>query len=149
LAAFNILLYHRAGREDVVVGTDVANRNRGETENLIGFFVNQLVLRTDLSGNPTFREILRRVREVTLDAYARQDMPFDKLVELLKPERILKYPPIFQIKLVLQNAPMPPLELANLSLTVIPIESGVSKLDLTLLLWEENDGLKGSIEYNA
>jgi alpha-ketoglutarate-dependent taurine dioxygenase len=149
LAAFKVLLYHHSRQEDLVVGTDVANRNRVETENLIGFFVNQLVLRTDLSGKPAFQEILRRVREVTLDAYAHQDMPFDKLVEVLKPERSLKYSPIFQVKLVLQNAPMPPLELANLSLAAVPIKSGVSRFDLTLLFWEEEDGLKGSIEYNT
>jgi len=149
LAGFNVLLYHYSGQEDIVVGTDVANRNRTETENLIGFFVNQLVLRTDLSGNPAFREIVCRVREVALDAYTHQDMPFDKLVEILKPERSLKYSPIFQVKLVLQNAPMPPLELVNLSLADLPIKSSVSKLDLTLLFWEDGDGLKGSIEYNT
>ena len=149
LAAFNVLLHHYSGQDDLVVGTDVANRNQAETESLIGFFVNQLVLRTDLFGNPTFREILRRVREVALDAYTHQDLPFDKLVEMLKPERSLKYAPIFQVKLVLQNAPMPPLEMANLSLADYPVESGVSRLDLTLLFWEEEDGLKGTIEYDT
>jgi amino acid adenylation domain-containing protein len=149
LAAFNVLLYHYSGQEDIVVGTDVANRNQIETENLIGFFVNQLVLRTDLSGNPAFREILRRVREVALEAYTHQELPFDKLVEMLKPERSLKYSPIFQVKLVLQNAPMPPLELVNLSLAEYPLKSSVSRLDLTLLFWEEGDGLRGLIEYDT
>ncbi len=149
LAAFNVLLYHYSGQEDLVVGTDIANRNRVETGNLVGFFVNQLALRTDLSGEPTFREILRRVREVALDAYAHQDLPFDKLVEVLKPERSLKYSPIFQVKLVLQNAPMPPLELTNLSLTSFPIKNDVSRFDLTLLFWEKGGGLEGLIEYNT
>jgi non-ribosomal peptide synthetase component F len=93
LAVFKVLLLKYAGQQDIVIGADVANRNRAETENLIGFFVNLLVLRTDLSGNPTFRELLHRVREVCLEAYAHQDRPFEKLVEELQPERSLSYAP--------------------------------------------------------
>ena len=149
LAAFDVLLYHYTKQEDIVVGTDVANRNRIETEEIIGFFVNQLVLRTKLSGGPTFREILQRVRESTLGAYTHQDMPFDKLVEALNPERSLTHSPLFQVKLVLQNAPMPPLELMDLSLSLIPVENHVSRFDLTLLCWEEDGGLHGCFEYKT
>ncbi|HKR12151.1 MAG TPA: condensation domain-containing protein, partial [Pyrinomonadaceae bacterium] len=149
LGAFQILLRHHSGTDDILVGTDVANRNRVEVENLIGFFINQLVLRTDLSGNPSFAELLERVRETTFGAYAHQDTPFDRLVEALKVERSLEYSPLFQVKFVYQNAPMPPLELADLKVEVLGIESGTTKVDLQLTLWEEKDGLKGWLEYNA
>jgi amino acid adenylation domain-containing protein len=105
LAVLNVLLHHETGQEDLVTGTDVANRNRGQVEGLIGFFVNQLVIRVDVSGNPTFNELLRRVREVALDAYAHQDLPFEKLVEVLKPDRMLGQSPLFQVKLIVQNGP--------------------------------------------
>ena len=149
LAAFQVVLRHYSGSDDIVVGTDVANRNRVEVENLIGFFINQLVLRTDLSGDPSFTEVLQRVREVTLGAYAHQDMPFDRLVEALKVERSLEHSPLFQVKFVYQNAPMPPLELPNLSVRVMGVESGATRVDLQLTLGEEQDLLKGFIEYNA
>ena len=105
LAAFQTLLYRYSGQEEIVVGTDIAGRNRAEMEPLIGFFVNQLVLRTDLRGGPSFVELLQRVREVALGAYAHQELPFEKLVEELQPERDLSRSPLFQVKLVLQNAP--------------------------------------------
>ncbi len=117
LAAFQALLMRYSGQEDISVGTDVANRNRAETEGLIGFFLNHLVLRTDLSGNPTFRELLGRVREVALEAYAHQDVSFHKLVEALKPERSQSHTPLFQILFVLQNAPTVPLRLTGLTLS--------------------------------
>jgi amino acid adenylation domain-containing protein/FkbM family methyltransferase len=151
LAAFKTLLYRYSGQVDIVLGTDVANRNRAETEPLFGFFVNQLVLRTNLSGNPSFRELLQRVRDVTLGAYAHQDMPFDKLVETLRPDRTISLTPLFQGKLVLQNAPMPPLELPGLTLQ--PVDNGnafsTAKFDLLLTLVEMPDGLWGIMEYST
>jgi non-ribosomal peptide synthetase component F len=97
LAAFKALLFRYTGQEDIVVGTPIANRNRVELEELIGFFISTLALRTDLSGKPSFRELLRRVREVTLGAYAHQALPFEKLVEELQPERNLSHNPLFQV----------------------------------------------------
>ena len=149
LAAFYTLLYRYTGQQDIAVGTDVANRNQVETERLIGFFVNQLVLRTDLSGNPTFSELLARVREVTLGAYAHQDLPFDKLVEVLKPDRNLSRAPLFDVKIILQNAPTPALQLQGLSVKPVESNSGATQLDLTLFLMETEQGLTGALEYST
>ncbi|MHC5863398.1 condensation domain-containing protein, partial [Nostoc sp.] len=113
LAAFQTLLYRYTQQEDIVVGSPIANRNRSELEGLIGFFVNSLVLRTDFSGKATFRELLNRVREVTLEAYSHQDLPFEKLVEELHPERDLSYHPFFQVVFSLQNTPIETLELSG------------------------------------
>jgi non-ribosomal peptide synthetase component F len=132
-----------------VVGTDVANRSLAETEKLIGFFVNQLALRTDLSGDPTFRELLARVREVALEAYAYQEMPFDKLVETLNPPREVNRAPLFQVKFVLQNAPTPDLEMAGLRLSLMEAHSGTAKFDLLFNIWEVEEGLFGLIEYST
>lgn len=138
LAAFQVLLYRYSGQEDIVVGTDVANRNRVETEKLIGFFVNHLVLRTDLSGNPTFLDLLLRVKDVTLGAYANQDAPFDKLVEVLHPERSLSYTPLFQVLFVLQNTLKIDLKLSGLTSTYLPVTLNESaKYDLTLFIEEK------------
>ena len=104
LAAFDLLLCRYAGQEQVLVGTPIANRNRSETEGLIGFFVNTLVLRGDVRGNPSFGELLRRVRETALGAYAHQDLPFEKLVEELHPKETLRQSPLFQVMFHLQNA---------------------------------------------
>ncbi len=97
MAAFNILLYRYTGQQDIVIGSPNANRNRIETEGILGFFANNLVLRTDLSGQPTFRELLARVRQVALVADAHQDLPFQRLVEALQPERNLSHNPLFQV----------------------------------------------------
>ena len=149
LAAFQTLLYWYTNQEDIVVGTDIANRHRDETENLIGFFVNQLVLRTDLSGNPTFQELLAKVRRITLDAYANQDLPFDKLVKALNPKRDLSSQPLFQVKMVLQNAPMSSLELPGLQLSSINVDQQTTKFDLLLNIEDTEAGLNCLLEYDA
>ncbi|MBE9162160.1 non-ribosomal peptide synthetase [Tychonema sp. LEGE 06208] len=149
LAALETLLYRYTNQDDIIVGTDLANRTQIETEALIGFFVNILVLRTDLSGNPTFCELLARVREVTLKAYAHQDLPFDKLVEELRPDRSLNQTPIFQVLFVMQNMPMPALKLGNLTLTPIEVDSEIAKFDLVLFVGETERGIAGSWKYNA
>ncbi len=149
LAAFQTLLHRYTGREDIPVGSPVAGRNRAETEPLIGFLVNTLVLRTNLGGDPTFSELLERVREVTLAAYTHQDVPFERLVEELQPARHTSHTPLFQVMFVLQNAPMPRLELPGLELTALPIGNGTAKFDLTLSLAEQGGGLTGSLEYNT
>ena len=149
LAAFQTLLYRETNQKDIVVGTDVANRNRAEIEPLIGFFVNLLVLRTDLSDNPSFRELLAQVREVTLGAYAHQDLPFAKLVEVLHPDRRASKTPLFQVLFVLQNAPISALELSNLTLTPLELKSGKAKFDLVLFMQETEQGLIGHWQYNS
>ncbi|WP_392481072.1 condensation domain-containing protein [Nostoc sp. C110] len=149
LAAFQTLLHCYTDQEDIVVGTDIANRNQAETKELIGFFVNQLVLRTDLSGNPTFVELLERVREMTLEAYAHQDLPFDKLVDVLNPKRELNRTPLFQVKLVLENTQTPSLELPGLTITSLKVENKTVQFDLLLELNETDQGLFGVWEYNT
>ena len=149
LAAFQVLLSRYTGQEDIVIGSPIANRNRAELEPLIGFFVNSLVLRTDLSGNPTFRELLGRVREKTIEAYDRQDLPFEKLVEELHPDRDLSRNPLFQVVFALQNAPMQPLELPGIKLNPLQFEVTTTRFDLELHLWERGYGLSGLWEEQA
>jgi amino acid adenylation domain-containing protein len=148
LAALKLLLNQYTGQEDLAVGVNIANRNRAELEGVIGFFVNNLVLRTDLSGDPTFRELLSRVRRVSLNAYAHQDLPFEKLVEALQSQRDLSQTPLFQTALVWQDLPAAPLESAGLSFEIMEIDSKVSKFDLTFFIGETDQGLTGAIEYN-
>jgi len=147
LAAFQTLLARHTGQDDIVVGSPIAGRTRTETEGLIGFFVNTLALRTDLSGDPTFRELLRRVREVTLGAYAHPDIPFEQLVEELQPERDMSRTPIFQVALAMQNVPHHKLELRGLTLRSEPTDSGTAKFDLTLFVTEQGAGLRAAMEY--
>jgi len=149
LAAFKTLLYRYTGEVDILVGSPIANRQRAELEQLIGLFVNTLVLRTDLSGNPGFTDLLRRVQQVALDAYAHQDLPFEKLVEELQPERNLSYSPLFQVMFVLHNAPMPPLQLPGLTLKSLNFDSKVAQFDLTLHLFDQAEGLTGWFEYST
>ncbi|RKH35770.1 amino acid adenylation domain-containing protein [Corallococcus praedator] len=149
LAGFQVLLSRYTGQEDVVVGTSVAGRGRAELEGLIGLFTNYLALRTDLSGQPSFRALLGRVRETTLEAYAHQDVPFEKLVDALKPERLLSVNPLFQVALTLQNAPLPPLRLPGLVLDAQPVDNRTSKTDLSLLAQELPQGLRLTAEYNT
>ncbi|MDZ8030985.1 condensation domain-containing protein [Nostoc sp. DedSLP04] len=148
LGAFKVLLYWYTGDRDIVVGTDIANRNRIEIENLIGFFVNQLVLRTDLSENPTFSNLLQRVRKVCLEAYAHQDLPFEKLVSALNPKRDFNQTPLFQVKLILQNAPVHSLEFSELTLTSLDLENQIASVDLLLELTDTEQGIVGLFKYN-
>ncbi|MEG4987496.1 amino acid adenylation domain-containing protein [Microcoleus sp. BR0-C5] len=148
LAAFNTLLYRYTGQEDILVGSPIASRNSSKTESLIGFFVNTLVLRSDLTGNPTFRELLARIREVTLGAYAHQELPFEKLVEELQPNRDLSHSPLFQVMFAFQNASEFALELPGLSLNCQQIHSGTANFDLTLELEATATGIRGWFEYS-
>ncbi len=152
LAVFGTLLHRYTGREDLLVGTHVAGRNRSETENLIGFFINELVLRADLSGDPPFLRLLPRIRETALDAYAAEDLPFDRLVEELQPERDLARPPVFQVLFVLQNiegASLDSLELPGLALRTFQPGASPTTLDLTIEAAETDSGLHLTSRYNA
>ena len=149
LTGFVILLSRYSNQQDILVGSPIANRNRSELESLIGFFANTLVLRTDVSGNPSFWELLQRVRQVAMEAYSHQDAPFEQVVEALQPERNLSYSPLFQVMFVLLNTPPGKLELPGLSLTPLQIENPTAKFDLTLLITESEQGLSGSLEYNS
>jgi hypothetical protein len=149
LAGFSALLSSWSGQRDLAVGSPVAGRDRPEIQDLIGFFVNSLVLRCDLSDDPSFRCLLHRVRQVALETYAHQELPFEKLVEALQPQRDLSRAPLFQVVLALQNAPLPPLELAGLTLHAQPLPTGTAKFDLTLNLREEQGVFAGALEFAA
>ncbi len=149
LAAFKILLHRYTGQEDIIVGSPLANRNRVETENLIGLFINTLPLRTDVSANPTFRELLARVRQVCLEAYAHGDAAFDKLVEELQPARELSQSPLFQVLFNMFNYPDSRLHLPGLSAEIISTFEHGSKFDLTLYVLKTGDEIKLELVYNA
>ena len=149
LATLQTLLSRYTNSDDIVVGTDIANRNQGETESLIGFFVNLLVLRTNLSGNPTFKELLKRVQEVTLGAYAHQDLPFAKLVDVLRPERKDNTTPLFQVLLVFQNTPISKFEFPNLTIEPLPFDNGVTRFDLAIFVEETEAGITWNFRYST
>src|SRR5262249_8294080 len=135
--------------EDLPVGCPIANRNRAEIENLIGFFVNTLVMRTDVSGEPSFSEVLARVREVSLEAFAHQDLPFEKLVEELQPERSLSHTPLFQVLFHLQNALTERLQLSGLIVSHFAIPDHTAKFDLSVTITETENALRAGFNYNA
>jgi amino acid adenylation domain-containing protein len=154
LSAFNLLLHRYTHQTDILLGTPIAGRNRAETEGLIGFFVNTLVMRTDLSGDPGFRELLRRVREVALAAYAHQDLPFEKLVEAISPERDTSRNPLFQVSFQLsnvsnsaENASEEREELADES--QLEVENAAAKFDLGVNIWESERGLRAQVDYST
>ena len=149
LAAFNVLLSRYSRQQDILVGSPIANRNRAEIEPLIGFFVNTLVLRTELRSEETFAELVGRVREVCLGAYAHQDVPFEKLVEELSPERDMSHNPLFQVMFALQNVPSVSMTVRRLTLEVLEIENYTAKFDLICDMTETAEGLTAAFEYST
>ena len=149
LAAFQTLLYRYTGQDDIVVGAPIVGRNRAEVERLIGFFVNTVVLRTNLAGNPSFRELLGRVREVALGAYAHQELPFEKLVEELQPERDLSHTPLFQVMFQLSNDPGEAPQLPGLNVENFEFDSGTTECDVALEVIEKVAGLCCRFKYNT
>jgi amino acid adenylation domain-containing protein len=149
LAGFQVLLARHSGQSDVLVGSPIAGRTRTELEDLIGFFVNTMVLRVNMSDAPGFRQLLGRVRDITLDAYAHQDVPFEKLVEILAPPRDLTRTPLFQVMFVLQNAPTTQLELGDATLEPVDLDTGTAKFELTLSLEEADHDVHGFLEYDT
>jgi amino acid adenylation domain-containing protein len=149
LAAFKALLHRYTAQDRIVVGTPIANRRRVEVEGLIGFFVNTLVLHTDLSGNPSFHELLARVRQVALGAYAHQDLPFERLVEELQPERTLSYHPVVQVMFNYRSDPEDSGAWPGLAVSLLPRENDSQPFDLLLAIADEPAGLKGSLSYSS
>ncbi|MFE6489548.1 condensation domain-containing protein, partial [Streptomyces sp. NPDC057757] len=149
MATYQILLRTYTGHHDIAVGTPVANRNRSETEDLIGFFVNTLVLRADLTGNPTLREVLRRTRDTALNAYAHQDLPFERLVSELAPQRDLSRTPLFQTMLTVQDATLDSWQLPGLDVRTLPLGDDVAKFDLTVTATESDTGLTVEFTYST
>ena len=149
LAGYQTLLHYYSGQNDIVVGTDDANRQRGETEGLIGFFINQLALRSDFSGRPSFRQLLRQVRQTTLDAFVNRDVPFEKVVEALQVERTLQYTPLFQAKIDFQNTPRQEFNLSGLSTEPFYTGQSGAKTDLAAFFYEVGEYLSCSFNYDA
>jgi non-ribosomal peptide synthetase component F len=149
LAAFKILLHRYSHQNNIIVGTPIANRNSPEIEDLIGFCINTLALRTDLSGDPSFIELLGRVRETALAAYSHQDVPFEMLVDELRLERDLNRTPLFQVMFVLQNAPRDALQAPGLSFSLVDVEVETAKFDLTLTIEQPQEELSGSLSYKT
>jgi amino acid adenylation domain-containing protein len=149
LASWAVWLGRAARQDDLTIGTPVAGRNQPETEDLIGFFVNSLALRLDLSGDPTFAELQARVREVALEAYAQADLPFERLVSRLQPERFLSHNPLFQVMFALQNVPLERLSVAGLTLEPLELPEPTAQFDLGLTLTEVKDRLDGHLRWSA
>src|SRR5437868_200925 len=149
LAVIKVLFHRYTGQMDIPIGSIVSNRNRQETEGLIGFFINTLVLRTDLTGDPTFRELLGRVRQVALEAYVHQEVPFEKLVEELQPERNLSHTPLFQAMFVPQNTPQATIDVEGLQVHSMSIERSTANFDLVISLSETGGHLSGVIDYKT
>src|SRR6185369_1197099 len=149
MAGWQILLARYSGAGESIVGTPIANRRRVVTEGLIGFFVNTLVMRTSLPPEITFKALLKQVQEVALGAYAHQDLPFEKLVEELQPERETSHNPLFQVVFGLQNAPAPELRLEGLTFRTVAVDHQNAKFDLTLNMVDTADGLQGTLQYNT
>ena len=149
LAAFKVLLARYSGQDDIVVGSPSANRSRAELNQLIGFFVNNLVLRTDLSGNPSFATLLARIRNVTLRAYEHQDVPFDRLVHAVSAERSLDHSPLFQVMFILQNYPLDELDLAGTPTTTLDLEVDTARFDLTVEVYPRHGDLWAYFDYNS
>lgn len=149
LAALKVLLQRYSGQDNIPVATIIANRNRREIEGLIGLFVNSLILRTDLSGNLTFRELLSRVRKVTLDAYAHQDLPIEVVLEALNITRDTYTSPLCQVMFIFQNVPLPKVTMAELSLSLLETNLAVSRFDMTWTMMETEHGLAVLIDYRT
>ena len=149
LAAFQTLLSRYSGQPDITVGTPIAGRRQPETEGLIGFFINTLVMRSDLSGDPDFLALLQSVKRVTLEAFANQDLPFEKLVEALQPDRHLSRAPLFQVAFAVQNVPPSSLNFGEATLSPVAVDSGTAKFDLWVPLVETPNGLQGVIQYST
>ncbi len=149
LAAFSVLLSRYSGEKDIIVGTPIANRNNQEVENLIGFFINSLVMRTSLEDNPDFCQLLERIKIFSAEAYANQDYPFEKLVEDLQIERNMGQNPIFQTMFALQNTPPPPKKIADIEMQIEEVDSGTAVFDITLSMYETDEGLNGYFEYSS
>ena len=149
LAGFKLLVHRYSNQEDIIVGTPVAGRTRMETETLIGFFINTLALRTQVDGNISFRTLLDRMKETSLDAFANQEVPFEKLVEELHVKRDLSRPPIFQVMFSLQNAPVREISLPGLKLNVTRLDNSTSKFDITLDAFDREEGISCLVEYNT
>ena len=149
LAALDAALHRYTGQDDLVIGAPVAGRDRQQLENLVGFFANTVVLRTDLAGDPTFRELLGRVKQTTLEAYTHQIVPFDKLVERIEPGRSRQRSPLFQVALVLENAPLPLDPAGALQIHPLVVDNGTAKYDLTIYCWPRADGIELMAEYST
>jgi non-ribosomal peptide synthetase component F len=149
LTAYGATLHYQTDQHDMLIGTPIANRQQLEIENLIGFFTNTLILRLNFAGDPSFRDLLRRVREMALGAYAHQDLPFEKLVEKLRPERSLSHNPLFQVSFTLDQVPVSETRLADLTMTPVESDTGMAQFDLVLHLVNTPDGVMGTLQYRT